>query len=894
VGRENALSELQAHLDAGARLVTILGAPGFGKTRLLKRFGGLALGEASDVWFCDLTLATTLADLLATVAHELDLPLTAPATTDDLIAQIGRAIDALGPAVLLLDSFEQLVEHAEATVRKWLSLAPAVKILVSSRQTLGLDGEVRFELGPLPIAEAGTLFESRSRQVHATFLPSEHDRRLIAEIVMRLDGIPLAVELAAARMDVLDLPQILERLSRRFDLLQTSRRGVPARHATLERAIDWSWEVLSPCARAMLAQCSIFRGGFSLEAVEAVVELSLFPEAPPILDVIQALRERSLVYRSSRARGHLALYESIREYAARKIDAVASRDAAQRHARYYVTEGERCAALASGSEGQQSLEWLTLELENLLSVVHCHTLDPALRLRAAVVVDVLLARRGRSGERPALFEACSPLLDGVADRRLIVRYLRALAGAMRACGRLIEARSALERALEIVRGTGERACESRILRELGNVAFDGSEVVEARARYRGAIDAARHSGEKEALAEALGGPLEIEGVSSDEAEELIADVQDLPVKTELIFSAGIRRVVAGEFFEALERYERGRELAREIGDQALEMHIRVAAASIEHALGNLERAAEEYARVLPSFETSGNRRLAGTTLAFWGMLCAAEGRWEEAKELLQRGISLSSEVGDRLTEGIALATLAAVEAMQGRITSAERFLATAKRRVFRIDDRDFRADFPEAIEVLEGAVDLGRARDADVRGESAIAAERRASVQRRVEGLEASRLSRGARFGILLGGLVLKRALVEDPRGFVGGGLTPSAFEAAPVSPRAEGEALEVEREAMWFRARSAERVSLETHPALRRILLYLVEHRRATPGSAAPAATLAHVGWPGERILASARTNRLHNAIAVLRNLGLRGILRRKDTGYLLDPETPLSPSRP
>lgn len=896
VGREDALRELERYFKEGAREVTILGASGFGKTRLLKRFGGLALRETSRVWFCDLTLATCLADLLATLARALDVPLTPIMSADDAILRIGRALDEPGGGLLLLDNFEQLVEHAEATVSRWLSLAPGVRILVSSRQTLGLGGEVRLELGPLSIEDAAILFEARSRLVYAAFTPSDHDRRTVTEIVARLDGIPLAVELAAARMDVLDLPQILLRLSRRFDLLQTGRRGVPARHATLERAIDWSWDRLSPCARATLAQCSIFAGDFSLDAVEAVVDLSRFPDATPILDVVQALRERSLVYRSGRARGHLALYESIREYAAGKLDGEARRGAAQRHARYYVTEGERRVAIASGPEGQQSLAWLTLEFDNVLSVVHGEALDPSLRLRAAVALDVLLARRGRSEERPALLESCGPLLDGIDDPRLIVRYHRALAGARRACGRLLEARAALERALEIIRGAGEHALESRLLRELGNVAFDGSELEDAKARYRDAIEAARRSGEDGALAEALGNPLEVDGVSLEEAEQLIALVQDLPVKTELFFSAGIRRTAAGELLEALEQYERGRELACEIGHLALEMHIRVAAASIEHALGYLDRAAEEYAKVLTSFEKTGNRRLVGMTLAFLGMLRAAEGRWEDAAGFLLRGVSILVDVGEWLTEAIALATLAAVEAMQGRMTSAERHLMLARRRCAGIDGHDFRSDFPEAVEVLEGAVDLGRARDAEARGQPAVAAAHRASAHRRQEHFETSRLSRRDRFGVLLGGLVLTRALLEGPQGLIGGGPPSSEREASSSSPRAPGEVLglDVGRDAMWFRAGSAERVSLETHPALRRILLYLVERRRATPDSAVPAATLAQAGWPGERILASALANRLHNAIAVLRSLGLRGILRRKDTGYLLDPDVPMSPPRP
>ncbi len=168
------------------------------------------------------------------------------------------------------------------------------------------------------------LFVARSRAVRSDFALTDADAPAVAAIVRALEGIPLAIELCAARMGILGLGQILPRLARRLDLLVTGARGAPRRHATLREAIAWSWDLLEPWEQEALAQASVFRGGFSLDAAEAVLDLGA--DAPPVLDVVQSLHEKSLVRVVSRPPGvawpsaRYGLFESVRELAEEKLD----------------------------------------------------------------------------------------------------------------------------------------------------------------------------------------------------------------------------------------------------------------------------------------------------------------------------------------------------------------------------------------------------------------------------------------------------------------------------------------------------------------------------------------------------------------------------------------------
>ena len=271
IGRSAELQSLALQLQSGSRLVCLLGPGGTGKTRLARRYALAWLGEwPGGVYFCDLSEAHSLEGIHFAVALALGVPL----GKDDPAVQLGHAIAGRGRCLVILDNFEQVQQHATATVGRWLDRAGEATFVVTSRERLHLEGEQVLAVEPLRLdSEAIELFAVRARAQRPGFELDEGTRHAVAEVVRLLDGLPLAIELAAARVRVLSPAQIVERLKDRFVLL-AGATGAAARQATLRAAIDWSWELLTPWEQTALAQCSVFEGGFTLEAAELVLDLA--------------------------------------------------------------------------------------------------------------------------------------------------------------------------------------------------------------------------------------------------------------------------------------------------------------------------------------------------------------------------------------------------------------------------------------------------------------------------------------------------------------------------------------------------------------------------------------------------------------------------------------------
>ncbi len=306
IGRQGELRELAKSIHAGAALVTVVGPGGTGKTRLACRYALTRLGDfPGGAWFCDLSEATTLDDVLTRMASALGVML-----DKDPVRQLGHAIAGRDDTLIVIDNFEQVVEHAGATVAHWMNAATHARFVVTSRELLQLEGERAFPVEPLPApaddsleslrsSDAASLFVDRARNVSPKFELTDANAAAIAELVRLLDGLPLAIELAAARARVLSPAKIVERLSKRFMVLRSGKRDRSARQNTLLGAIDWSWDLCTGAERLALAQCSVFRGGFDLEAAEAVLDASALPDAPWPMDLVQALVDKSLL-RSSK------------------------------------------------------------------------------------------------------------------------------------------------------------------------------------------------------------------------------------------------------------------------------------------------------------------------------------------------------------------------------------------------------------------------------------------------------------------------------------------------------------------------------------------------------------------------------------------------------------------
>ena len=308
VGREDELKQLDELVSGGSRLTTILGPGGTGKTRLARHWasGQLGAGSIGGVFFCDITEARDLPCLLRIVTTVLGLEVTGRAEdSSQLVREIREELQKLSKPLVIFDNAEQVAAELRLMLQVLMGEESESLFVVTSQVALGLPSEQRFPLDPLPAPSQDSselkhcpsieLFVERARLIRPDFELTEDNQAIIASIVTELDCLPLAIELAAARVGMMTPATIHKRLDERFRLLRQTHTDGSGKHQTLEAALRWSWDLLGEDEQSTLAQCAVFRGGFDWEAAEAVVEVMPGGGSPWAVDLIAALVEHSLV-----------------------------------------------------------------------------------------------------------------------------------------------------------------------------------------------------------------------------------------------------------------------------------------------------------------------------------------------------------------------------------------------------------------------------------------------------------------------------------------------------------------------------------------------------------------------------------------------------------------------
>jgi predicted ATPase/class 3 adenylate cyclase len=341
VGRDAEIADVVSHLeDHGVRLLTLTGPGGMGKTRLAVAAAAQASSAYPDgVFFVPLAEATSPEQVTATVAESLGVRGEGSRPLPDTIAEQLAADRVL----LVLDNFEQVL-GAAAVVAELLGSCPGAEVLVTSRIPLRVRGEREYPVPPLRVPGADMegsaalecaavqLFLDRARAVRPSWTPSRAEAQTVAEICRRLDGLPLAIELAASRLRVLDPESLLERLGTRLDVVGGSLPDLPDRQRTLTATIDWSHELLDEAERIVFARLSLFVGGWTVDAAEAVCADERVPD---VLDTLERLVEHNLVV-NVQGTPRMRMLETIREYAAARLEATAEADDVRaRHADYF-------------------------------------------------------------------------------------------------------------------------------------------------------------------------------------------------------------------------------------------------------------------------------------------------------------------------------------------------------------------------------------------------------------------------------------------------------------------------------------------------------------------------------------------------------------------------------
>ena len=719
VGRRAVLDDLAHRLARGERLLSIVGIGGCGKTRLAAHFAWQWLGDfPGGAWFCDLSAARDVDGIVHAVAEALDVPL----GREDPVVQLGHAIAGRGRCLVVLDNFEQVARHAEDTVGRWLARAADARFVVTSREVLGIAGEVACALAPLATEDARALFTTRAEAASPGASGAEDDGGSIAALVELLDGLPLAIELAAARVRVMPPRQLLARMNDRFRLL-SSAGGRRDRQATLRATFDWSWDLLREVEKAALAQLSVFEGGFDLAAAEGVLDLGADAHAPWAVDVVQSLVDKSFVRAAAAQR--FELLSTVQEYAAEKLrswgavvpgcpEALVAAQA--RHAEHFaalsaagaiagagadldnlVAACRRATAAGSARDAVGALEnaWEALRLrgpfrvgvELAESVCGMPALDASQQARALRIAGVALDATGRRADAQARLDQALAMARRAGDRRCEARILAKLGERARNAGHDAEVRAQLLAALAQARDLGERALECEVHNALGSLELECGRIDAAREAYDTAVAIAREIGDRFWEGGALGnlGNLHAELGHMDEArrdyEAGIAAAREVGNRQwegNMTCNLGFLHLTQRRLPEARAAFETALALAGQLGHARLQCIAQCNLGIVVDAMQQPDEALGNYETALAMARRIGERRYEGQVLSYLGLLHARAGRGEEARGCLERGETLLRQVSDPVSLGVLLSCRAEAEVLAGRSELARSRLDEAR------------------------------------------------------------------------------------------------------------------------------------------------------------------------------------------------------------------------
>ncbi|WP_327039639.1 BTAD domain-containing putative transcriptional regulator [Micromonospora maris] len=651
IGRDAAVVQVRALLEA-SRLVTLHGIGGVGKTSLALAAARQVAGQYPDgVWLVELSIVAAgpdEPDPFSAVADQVAIALGVRTTArEDWLTSAVRAKQML----LVLDNCEHVVAAAAQLVGLVLQAAPGVRVLATSQEPLGIAGERLWTVPPLALptslAQAATssavqLFVARATDASAGFVLDENTVEAVDAICRRLDGLPLALELAATRVRALGVHELAARLEDRFALLTQGMRGAPARHRTLRAALDWTWELLTEPERVVLRRLAVFSGGCPLQMAEDVCAGGVVGRAD-VLDLVARLVDRSLVTVTDVAGvRRYGLLESVAAYSAERLrEAGEEADVRLRHARYHADLAERVLPHLRGPSQRRWLERMDAERANFRAA-----LDAGARLGA---------------------------------NSLALRMVNALAWYWFLRGRLAEAKRAFTVALDgsPTDGGSPRATalawQAGFGLRAGDASYDLDRFDELENEVADPVD--------RAIVRWFLGFTRIGFGGQDSAEKYLdralGEFRNLDYAwgtAAALAALATRSILRGDLDATRQYGEESAALFRDLGDGWGRLQATDALASLSEVLGRYDEAARLHRDGLRIAEALGLWNEASTKMSGLGRIALLGGDYPQARELHERALRLAAEQSYTFGQQFAEVGLGLVARREGRLDAAEMHL----------------------------------------------------------------------------------------------------------------------------------------------------------------------------------------------------------------------------